>query len=315
MNHGGLPPLIALSSSLRGGGEGGIRTREAFQPTAFRERHHQPLGHLSALQDITAGRRRATGSALVCTSIPTTADSRGARRMPVEIDVAVLPRDVVEPEGSVCVVIDALRATSTIATVLAGGAGRVIVAGTIDEARALRRELPEALLCGEVGGLPPEGFDYGNSPVEFEGLDLAGRTLILATSNGTRALSGLRSARAVLAGSLLNLSACARLAAAAATAHGALTVVCSGTELGTRFSLEDTVVAGASEGGRTTLSDAATAALRLWRGYAERPRAAFDDAVHGRALVRIGMAADLDRCAEVDRYAVAPRLRVEDGRL
>jgi len=241
----------------------------------------------------------------------------------VELDVAVLPRDVIEPEGSVCIVIDALRATSTIATVLARGASRVIVAGTIDEARGLREELPDALLCGEVGGLPPNGFDHGNSPVEFEGLDLAGRTLILATSNGTRALSGLRAARAVYAGSLLNLSACARLAAAVATAHGALTVVCSGTELGTRFSLEDTVVAGAfverlagaSEGGRTTLSDAATAALRLWRGYAERPRAAFDDAVHGRALVRIGMAADLDRCAEVDRYAVAPRLRVEDGRL
>jgi 2-phosphosulfolactate phosphatase len=241
----------------------------------------------------------------------------------VQLDVALLPRDVIEPEGSVCIVIDALRATSTITTVLACGARDVLVAGTVDEARRLHEEIPDALLCGEVGGLPPQGFDHGNSPVELEGLDLRGRRLILATSNGTRALSGLRPARAVFAGSLLNLTACARWAALVTTPQGSLTVVCSGTELGTRFSLEDAVVAGAfierlataMEGGRSVLSDAATVALRLWRSYAERPRAAFDDAVHGRALVRIGMGADLDRCAEIDRYGVVPRLRVVDGLL
>jgi 2-phosphosulfolactate phosphatase len=241
----------------------------------------------------------------------------------VQLDVALLPRDAVEPESSVCIAIDALRATSTIATVLARGAREVIVAGTVDEARRLRDEIADALLCGEVGGLPPQGFDHGNSPIEFEGLDLRGRRLILATSNGTRALSGLRTARAVFAGSLLNLTACAHLAATATTTQGSLTVVCSGTELGTRFSLEDCVVAGAyierlleaPEGGQATLSDAATAALRTWRSYADRPRAAFDDAVHGRALVQIGMTADLDRCAEIDRYSVVPRLHVEDGLL
>jgi len=241
----------------------------------------------------------------------------------MDIDVAFLPRDVLEPDTSVCIVIDALRATSTIATVLARGARQVVVAGTIDEARRLKAAMPDALLCGEVGGLPPEGFDHGNSPVEFEGLELADRQLILATSNGTRALSGLRAARAVFTGSLLNLTACARLTALVATAQGSLTVVCSGTELGTKFSLEDTVVAGAfvertmtaAEGGRTVLSDGATAALRLWRGYADRPRAAFDEAAHGRALAGIGMAADLDRGAEIDRYGVVPRLRVDGGLL
>ena len=241
----------------------------------------------------------------------------------MQLDVAFLPRDVAEPESAVCIVIDALRATSTVATVLGRGAREVVIAGTIDEARRLREKMPDALLCGEAGGLPPAGFDYGNSPVEFEEMELRDRTLILATSNGTRALSGLRTSRAVFTGSLLNLSACARLAAAVTTSQGSLTVVCSGTELGTRFSLEDTVVAGAfverligaAEGDRATLTDAATAALRLWRGYADRPRAAFDDAVHARLLVQIGMAADLDRCAEIDRYTVVPRLRVSDGRL
>src|SRR5215218_9656692 len=207
-------PFIDHHSSFMIGGEGGIRTREAFQPTAFRERHHQPLGHLSASQNSTRGRRRATDAGTVCACGPATADSRRARRPPVELDVAVLPRDVIEPEGTVCIVIDALRATSTIATVLARGASRVIVAGTIDEARGLREELPDALLCGEVGGLPPKGFDHGNSPVEFEGLDLAGRTLVLATSNGTRALAALDTAPAVYVGSLLNRTACVEAARA-----------------------------------------------------------------------------------------------------
>jgi 2-phosphosulfolactate phosphatase len=207
--------------------------------------------------------------------------------------------------------------------VFGGGARAVIVAGTVDEARRLRQSHPDALLCGESGGLPPEGFDHGNSPVEFAGLDLHDRTLILATSNGTRALSGLRAARAVFTGSLLNLSACAEQAAAAATAYGALTVVCSGTDLGSRFSLEDTVVAGAfverilaaRPGAVARLEDGAHAALRLWQGYRDDPRAAFADAVHGRALIRLGLGDDLAFCAAIDRYAVAPRLAVRDGTL
>jgi 2-phosphosulfolactate phosphatase len=241
----------------------------------------------------------------------------------MRLDVAFLPRDVAEPERAVCIVIDALRATSTIATVFGGGACAVIVAGTVEEARRLREAHPDALLCGESGGLPPEGFDHGNSPVEFAGLDLRGRTLILATSNGTRALSGLRAARTVLTGSLLNLSACAEQAAADATAYGALTVVCSGTDLGSRFSLEDTVVAGAfverilaaRPGAAGRLEDGARAALRLWQGYRAQPRAAFADAVHGRALSRLGLGADLDACAAIDRYAVAPQLSVREGTL
>jgi 2-phosphosulfolactate phosphatase len=265
----------------------------------------------------------------------------------VLLDVAFLPADVRQPESSVCIVIDALRASSTIATLFGRGVRDVVVAGEIDEARRLHAGLPGALLCGEEGGLPPAGFDYGNSPVEFDGMNLAGRTVVMATSNGTRALAALAGARAVFVGSLLNLSACARAAAAEATGNGQratsqipaspgsdaaqaqverITVVCAGTELGTRFSLEDTTVAGAfverlvrdagarpwqgekPEGG-LRLTDSATAAYRLWRSYPGGARLAFGEATHGQHLVRIGMAADLDFCAQVDRYDVAPRLK------
>src|SRR6266508_4654527 len=87
--------FIIPTPSFRLGGEGGIRTREAFQPTAFRERHHQPLGHLSALHRTIASRFRYP--------------------LRMRLDVALVPRSCIEPESCVCIVVDALRATSTIA--------------------------------------------------------------------------------------------------------------------------------------------------------------------------------------------------------
>jgi 2-phosphosulfolactate phosphatase len=175
--------------------------------------------------------------------------------------------------------------------------------------------------------LPPDGFDFGNSPVEFEQIDLRGRTIVLATSNGTRALAALDTAPAVFVGSLPNRAACVTAALttlATIDEQAALTVVCSGTEFGTTFSLEDTVVAGAyvaeildrAGGVGCELTDRSTAALRLWRGYESDPKQAFLDSKHGRYVVEIGMADDLDACAQIDRYAVAPRLHVTvDGRL
>lgn len=240
----------------------------------------------------------------------------------MRLDVALLPRDCVEPETSVCIVVDALRASSTIAVLFGRGAALVAVAGTIEDARLLYRDMPDSLLCGEVGGLPPDGFDFGNSPAEFEATDLEGRRLVLATSNGTRALAALDTARAVYTGSLLNRAAVVQ--AAVAAAGGAISVVCSGTELGTRFSLEDTVVAGALvdeicrvlDDSIVERTDTATAARRLWHTYGAAPRQAFDDSVHGQLLLDLGFDADLDLCARLDRYPVAPRLQVTvDGRL
>jgi 2-phosphosulfolactate phosphatase len=237
----------------------------------------------------------------------------------VRFDVAFLPTEVHDPAGAVCIVIDALRATSTLATLFGRGVTVVHVAGSIEDARELYAGLPESLLCGESGGLPPAGFDYGNSPVEFEGLDVAGRTVVLATSNGTRALASLAGAHAVFTGSLLNLTAAARAALDVAKRDRIKRViaVCAGNELGTIFSLEDTYVAGAfierlvrladDPDALARLADRATAAYRLWRAYSS-PRLAVGEAVHGQALARLGLSADLDACARVDIYPVAPRL-------
>jgi hypothetical protein len=125
--------------------------------------------------------------------------------MPVH--VAFTPVDAAP--AAVGVVIDVLRATSTIAQALASGYERVLCCAEIEDARALRAELPDSLLGGERQAVRVEGFDVGASPREF--LEAQARTLILSTTNGTRAiLETARQCDRVLLGSLLNLSAVAR---------------------------------------------------------------------------------------------------------
>src|SRR6266516_1604399 len=125
--------------------------------------------------------------------------------MPVH--VAFIP-DEAAP-SAVGIVIDVLRATSTIAQALASGYERVLCCSEIEDARALRAELPDSLLGGERKAVRVEGFDVGASPREF--LEARAKTLILSTTNGTSAiLEAAASCETVLLGSLLNLDALAR---------------------------------------------------------------------------------------------------------
>ncbi len=237
----------------------------------------------------------------------------------MRIDTYLLPALLKDPERHVCIVIDVLRATSTLATLIARGVREVAVVAEIAHAFALRNAGDEAvrLLCGEIGGLPPAGFDHGNSPEEFARLELAGKCAVLFTSNGTKALVRVAAAPAVFAGSLLNVSAAVRAALAEAEARSLdLALVCSGTELGTAFSLEDTFCAGALIARARELlpaapqiGDAAQAALRLYDSFGRDAEAAFAVAEHGRALAALGLGADLQFCAQIDRYDVAPRVQ------
>jgi 2-phosphosulfolactate phosphatase len=148
--------------------------------------------------------------------------------------------------GTVCVVFDVLRATSSIITALANGATAVYPVATIPEALALKTRQPSILLAGERDGFRITAkltgsidFDLGNSPREF--LSLSGKAIAMTTTNGTRALNACRGAREILAGSFLNL---ARVAEHIQLAHPAsLLLVCSGTH--EEASYEDLLGAGA----------------------------------------------------------------------
>lgn len=108
------------------------------------------------------------------------------------------------------VVIDVIRAFTTAAYAFAAGARDIVLVGTVEEALALRQQMPGALTMGEVGGRPIEGFDFGNSPAAFLGLNLQGRRIIQRTTAGTQGVVRCRKADLLLASSLVCASATAR---------------------------------------------------------------------------------------------------------
>jgi phosphosulfolactate phosphohydrolase-like enzyme len=152
------------------------------------------------------------------------ASAHGSSRAGLQIDAALVPSLVdAEPaarQRTVFIVVDVIRATTTLCVQMAQGCPRVYVAGGIEAARAAALAKggersgsgARPLLAGEVGGIAPPGFDCGNSPAEFGALDLAGREVVFATTNGTRALYACNGGAAILAGSLRNASAVARAA-------------------------------------------------------------------------------------------------------
>ena len=218
--------------------------------------------------------------------------------------------------GRVAVVVDVLRATTSILTLFERGCAEVLVAPTVGAARRYAAESTMRVrTAGEEGGLPPAGFEFGNSPAAFARADVSGSRVVLATTNGTRALHAVRKAPAVFAACLRNRAAAARAAAAAALDGGFdITVVCSGRE--GRFSLDDAYAAGGVAdalvehlAGRAPLAttDAVPAARTLYRAWPD-PVDLFRQTAGGRNVLAIGLEEDLHYCAARDRSEVVPRV-------
>lgn len=122
--------------------------------------------------------------------------------------------DAARAATGVAVVIDVFRAFTTAAVALANGAERIVICGSLEDALRLRAEGIGRFAMGERHSLRPEGFDFGNSPVEIAGIDFSGETLIQTTSNGTRGLIAAAGARRVYAGSFVTANATAAIIAA-----------------------------------------------------------------------------------------------------
>lgn len=232
----------------------------------------------------------------------------------VELHVAFLPEEDEASRQRVLIVVDVLRATTSLVVLIERGCAEVIVAPTIEAARRFARAHPAVLTAGEEGGRAPQGFDFGNSPVAFSRADVAGRQIVLATTNGTRAMHVARDVAVTLVGCLRNRSAVAREAADAAADGYDLTVVCAGRE--GRFSLDDAYTAGAivdailsepTPGREFHPTDAARAAQALYRALPEA-ETVFRTTRAGQNVIRIGLEEDLRFCAARDRSAVVPRV-------
>ena len=217
-----------------------------------------------------------------------------------------------ELQGRLVVVIDVLRASSTIVVALANGARTVIPFDSTDEVitRSKSFERSEVILAGERKMRTVPGFDLGNSPSEFTPERVVGRTILFSTSNGTAALLALQGARDVLIGSFLNFSAVLAMVRSACRSGIDVALVCAGSD--GQFALEDAVCAGHFVRGMTkrmanvALNDAARIAALADRRYAADLRRLFEESSHGRALADAGYGDDLLLCASVDTHPVVP---------
>ncbi len=231
----------------------------------------------------------------------------------MKIDVYFTPVGSREGElaGRGVVVLDVLRATTTIVAALANGAKAVVPAGSSEEAVRLSANLERDgfLLAGERRCLKIEGFALGNSPVEMTPETVAGKTVFLTTTNGTPALLAAQGGDPVLVGAAVNFSALAARARTAFLASGDLAIICAGRER--QFALEDAYAAGRliklvkRSRKRVDLNDAARVALAIADDYADWTDALADSAA-AHQLTGLDFGEDVAYAAAADRFDVVP---------
>jgi len=217
-------------------------------------------------------------------------------------------------EGTTAVVIDAIRATTTIVAALAAGAREVVPFATADEVRAeaARRPAGSFVTCGERLGRRIEDLDLNNSPPAMTAETVGGRSLLLTTTNGTGAILDAMAADEVLIAAMVNRAAVARRA----VARGRRIVFVTAGTAGT-VAAEDVLVAGAcleamagEEAGRAFhLEDSARLALGAWRDARDGLAEAFRDTWGGAFITGLGLDEDLDACGQIDTCDVVPVTR------
>ncbi len=225
-------------------------------------------------------------------------------------------RPAVEGGPDAAVVIDVLRATTTIAWSLANGAEAVQAFADLDALKAAAAAWPaeKRLTAGERGGQRVEGFDLGNSPLAVTPELVGGKRIFMSTTNGTRSLDRVRAVPLLLTACLPNRAAVARRLLEAAAER--VWIVGSGWE--GDYSLEDSLAAGAvtaallEAGPAAGLAVAAgndetLAALALWERWKDEPEACLRAASHGQRLIALGdHDADFRCCADLDTLEVVP---------
>jgi len=236
------------------------------------------------------------------------------RKLSVHLTPELIPAGKLA--GGVAVVVDVLRATTSMLQALAAGATAVVPCESIDGARATAGALGKlAVLAGERDGAKIAGFALGNSPAEFTSKRCRGKTVVMTTTNGTRALSACLDAERILIAAFVNFSAvCEQLDSESRPFH----VVCAG--LNGRPALEDTLLAGAlvdhlSETGEVDLNDSARLAWDCYENNGRMLAGALEVSDGGSALIRLGHAADLAAAAQVDRLAIAAEVRRDPVRV
>ena len=238
----------------------------------------------------------------------------------MQIDVAFTPSEVQALDSKVCIVVDVIRASSSLTVIASKKPQQLILTTTIQKAsKFASQQTVHPLLCGERKGLPPEGFDFGNSPAEYFKSDIKGRTIIFTSSNGTRAIADLVIAPKVYLGCFLNAGAVAQKAYETTTKKNLdILFVCAGRE--EKFAIDDAYCAGylvsriislISSEHEFTLSDGAQAALGIF-GYYRNDKNLLEMSGAGKHVISIGLQDDLTFLLQRDLIDAVPELIIKD---
>lgn len=247
--------------------------------------------------------------------------------MPTEIRTCLLPK-LSEPEefsGCVAVILDILRASSTITYALNSGAKAIIPCEEVEEARQIANDIRQSegdqvLLGGEREGVMIEGFDLDNSPARYPAEIVNGKNIVFTTSNGTRALKRALQARRILIGSLLNLDAIVKRLN---DLDGVIYLVCAGTD--GVVTGEDCLCAGAIAVELQKLNDQALIMDDSTRIVADYYRtqmsikngilAAMSASIGGRNLIQRGFKDDIQLCSQRSMISVCPEYHHQSGKI
>ncbi|MBQ9988234.1 MAG: 2-phosphosulfolactate phosphatase [Clostridia bacterium] len=220
--------------------------------------------------------------------------------------------------GKACVVIDTLRATSTMATALSNGCDQIIAVEEVQQAIEMKVSMNEhvVLLGGERNAVKMAGFDFGNSPLEYTQEAVFGKTVVMTTTNGTQAINKAKNANILYMGAMINAS---RVAQSLLDQPDDVVILCAGTH--GKFSTDDCMTAGYiifkmmefNGDDPLTLDDLAQVCLDLYTRNQDDPKAEVSKCYHYNKLVEAGFTEDLTYCFTMDSVPVLPKY--EDGRI
>jgi 2-phosphosulfolactate phosphatase len=231
------------------------------------------------------------------------------------LETLFIPEEIKNTElaGKLVIVIDVLRASSTIVTALANGCNGFIPILSPEQVRekAQQFEKEGILLGGEREGKKIEGFDLGNSPREYEKKVVKDKTIIFSTTNGVKTLEMAKDARKIIIGSFLNLQAVCHYCT---NYQGDILIICAGGE--GKYSLEDTACAGMIIHSLRDVFpgihlgvDANLTAQLLYEKFGHNILEILRKSQHGRYLESIGLGEDLKFCSQLDFFHIVPILR------
>ncbi len=208
-------------------------------------------------------------------------------------------------QGKICVVIDVLRATSVMITALSNGAEKIFPFKDIETIQERCRNLKNIIKCGERNALKIEGFDLGNSPLEFTREKVAGKDIYMSTTNGTKAIENCIGAEKILICSFLNLSSVVKKLI---KYKRDVNIICAGTD--GKFSLDDALCAGMiikklSENTDLKIDDTALALVRI-ADSGKNIKDILIGSLHYSRLLALGFEKDTEHIFSVDKYSVVP---------